>query len=98
MIIKRTLLSLAILVACYHCQAQFDSTIESLQKIPAKYFDKIENKIDKYSNRITGKTVKTLTKLSRWEKKIQLLLEKANPEAANNLFGPGKTTFTSLLQ
>jgi hypothetical protein len=58
----------------------------------------MENKIDKYSNRITGKTEKTLVKLSRWEKKIQSLLEKVNPETANNLFGPGKITFTVMLQ
>jgi len=80
------------------CEAQIDSTLEALQKIPAKYFSGIDNKIDKYSSRLTGKTERTLVKLSRWENKIKALLEKANPEVANNLFGEGKTTFTSMLQ
>jgi hypothetical protein len=50
------------------CEAQADSTfqaLESLQKIPVKYLTAVENKIDKYSNRITGKTEKTLAKLSK---------------------------------
>jgi hypothetical protein len=97
----RLLILLSIICSTQYCAAQTDSifqTLENLQKVPVKYLNVIENKIDKYSSRITGKTEKTLVKLSRWEKKIQSLLEKASPETANNLFGPGKISFTVMLQ
>lgn len=80
------------------CEAQIDSTLESLQKIPAKYLSKIENKIDRYSNRLTTKTEKTLSKLSRWEDKIKSILEQVSPEAATKLFGNNQMTFGSLLK
>ena len=54
--------------------------------------------MNKYSNRLSSKTEKTLEKLSRWENKIKSLLEKASPETAQKLFAPGQTTFTTLLQ
>lgn len=97
----RLYITILIILSSHLCVAQTDSifqAIESLQKIPEKYFTKIDNKIDKYSNRITEKTEKTLAKLSHWENKIKALLEKASPEAANSLFGEGKTTFTTILQ
>lgn len=80
------------------CDAQLDSTIESLQKIPTKYLSQVDGKIEKYSNRITSKTEKTLTKLSNWENKVKSLLEKASPETAQRLFGNNQTTFSTLLQ
>ena len=75
-----------------------DSTINQLQNIPTKYISGINKKITKYSNRLTSKTEKTLTKLSRWENKIKSLLEKASPQTAAQLFAPGQPTFTSLLE
>ena len=56
-------LAILILLICFSamCEAQLDSTLEALQKIPVKYLSSIDSKIDKYSNRITGKTEKTLT-------------------------------------
>ena len=75
-----------------------DSTLDALQHIPTRYINTIDSKIDKYSSRITTKTTKTLTKLSRWENKIKSLLEKASPQTAAQLFAPGQPTFTSLLQ
>ena len=76
---------------------QHDSSLLVLSELPNKYFKEVDKKIDQYSNRITGKTEKTLIKLSRWEKKIQVALEKVNPAAAQRLFGPGRTTFSSML-
>ena len=76
---------------------QHDSSLLVLSELPNKYFKEVDKKIDVYSNRITGKTEKTLLKLSRWEKKIQVALEKVNPGAAEHLFGPGRTTFSSML-
>ncbi|MEO6720866.1 MAG: hypothetical protein ABIN67_10875 [Ferruginibacter sp.] len=75
-----------------------DSTLDNLQQIPTKYVKDIDKKITQYSSRITKKTEKTLTKLSRWENKIQGLLQRVSPEAANRLFGNNQLTFTSLLQ
>ena len=69
-----------------------------LQQLPNKYLATIENKVDKYSNRLNNKTEKTLEKLSRWENKIKSLLDKTSPETAQTLFAPGQTTFTIVLQ
>ena len=91
------LLSLMIFIS-YGSKAQVDSTLEALKKIPVKYINEIGNKIDKYTNRVTGKTEKTLAKLSRWENKIKSLLEKASPETAAKLFASNQTTFSSLLK
>jgi len=78
--------------------AQTDSVLASIQAVPAKYITKIDDKISTYSDRITGKTEKTLAKLSKWENKIKGLLEQASPETAVKLFGPGKMTFSTVLQ
>lgn len=51
-------------------QDKLDSTLDNLQRIPTKYIAGIDKKIKQYRNRITSKTEKTLTKLSRWESKI----------------------------
>jgi len=90
-----------ILLASYHCEAQVDSIFQSLEnhkKVPVKYLNAVENKIDKYSNRITGKTEKTLVKLSKWENKIKNILDQVSPETSAKLFGNNATTFGSLLK
>lgn len=86
-----------ILPLCY-CQAQTDSLLEKLQTIPLRYLEGTEKKVKKYSDRITGKTGKTLVKLSRWETKIKSLLEKTSPETANRLFASNQLTFNAVLQ
>jgi len=84
---------------CAIAKAQaIDSTLNNLQQIPTKYINDVDKKIDQYTSRITSKTEKTLTKLSRWENKIKPLLQQASPETAERLFGEGKITFTTLLQ
>jgi hypothetical protein len=79
-------------------QKNIDSTLDNLQQLPKKYLTGINKKVSQYTSRITGKTEKTLTKLSRWENKIKGLLQKASPETAERLFGNNQLTFTSLLQ
>jgi len=74
-----------------------DSIIPSIRQVPVKYLSQISAKADKYSSRIASKTEKTLTKLSKWELKIHGLLQKADPAAAERLFGAGRITFTSML-
>ena len=96
-LIRLTMLSVLLLVVSVS-EAQLDSTLESLQKIPAKYLSSIDKKIDKYSNRITGKTEKTLTKLSRWDNKIKSILEQVSPETAQKLFGNNQLSFSGALQ
>jgi hypothetical protein len=97
-----TLLALILHSAyCYGQQAKnTDSTtdIPSITKIPLKFITQTNDKIDKYTNRITSKTEKTLTKLAKWETKIHKLLDKASPQTAQQLFGEGKLTFASMLQ
>ena len=87
-----------LLTACLTSKAQTDSTLQQLQQVPLKYIKQVDKKIDQYNSRITSKTEKTLTKLSKWENKIKTLLEKANPEAAQRLFGNNQLTFTTALE
>jgi hypothetical protein len=100
-----TLLALLLHSAyCYGQQANnannADSiaAVPSITKIPLKFITQTNDKIDKYTNRITSKTEKTLTKLAKWENKIHKLLDKASPQTAQQLFGEGKLTFASMLQ
>jgi hypothetical protein len=75
-----------------------DSSLDNLLQVPIKYINQVDKKIEEYSDRIINKTEKTLTKLSRWENKIRAILEEANPETAQRLFGNNQLTFTKLLQ
>jgi hypothetical protein len=94
----RIITLLLLVMACSPCIAQTDSAIKTLQQLPLKYINQLDGKIDKYSKRISSKTEKALQKLAKWETKIQNLLQKLNPQAAENLFGNNQTTFTTLLQ
>ena len=85
---------LLLLTTCFTSKAQTDSVLQSLQQVPVKYISQVDKKIDQYTSRITNKTEKTLTKLSRWENKIHTVLEKVNPEAAQRLFADNQLTFT----
>ena len=99
--LKQFIFSILLQFSFYGCLAQSDSifrTLENLQKIPVKYLNAVENKIDKYSTRITGKTEKTLAKLSKWENKIKDILDKVSPETSAKLFGNNQTTFSTLLK
>jgi Skp family chaperone for outer membrane proteins len=78
--------------------AQPDTAIPNIAKIPVKFIEQTNAKIDKYTNRITSKTEKTLQKLAKWENKIKGLLQKADPATAEKLFGQGKITFTAMLE
>lgn len=75
-----------------------DSIIQTIQDIPLKYIKQVDQKIDKYSSRITGRTEKTLAKLSKWENKIRGLLEKVSPETARKLFANEELTFNGMLK
>jgi hypothetical protein len=98
MSLSRLFILFLLIFTSHYCKAQEDTTVQSIQHLPLKYIHQIDSKIDKYTNRITNKTEKTLTKLSRWENKIKALLEKANPETAQKLFGNNQLTFTSALE
>lgn len=78
--------------------AQVDSTLTQLQSLPAKYFETVSAKADKYYKDVTSKTEKTLEKLVKWEQKIKSLLEKVSPETAVKLFSNSQITFATLLQ
>ncbi len=98
MSLTRLLIATLLTFTSHYCEAQADTTIQALQQLPARYISSIDSKINKYSNRISSKTEKTLAKLSRWENKIRSLLQKVNPEAAAKLFGSDQTTFSNVLQ
>jgi hypothetical protein len=94
----RLLPALLLILASHYCAAQTDSILQSLQQVPLKYINQVDNKIDKYSQRITNKTIKTLERLSKWENKIKSLLLKVNPEAAQHLFADNQLTFSAALE
>jgi hypothetical protein len=101
MSLTRLFITTLIIFSSHFCVGQTDSifqTLENLQKVPVKYLNAVENKIDKYSSRITGKTEKTLVKLSKWENKIKNILDQVSPETSAKLFGSNATTFGSLLK
>lgn len=87
---------LLFLISAIGSAQSIDSTLDNLKRIPTKYLNGIDKKINQYSNRITNKTGKTLTRLSRWENKIHGMLQKVSPEADQRLFGNNQLTFSSL--
>lgn len=98
-ITNRVFLLIFIMISCVgEMHAQTDSAEISINKIPIKYLNEINSKADKYSNRVIGKTKRTLLKLAKFESKIKALLEKTDPSLAERLFGNGKMTFGLMLQ
>ncbi len=79
------------------CLGQIDSSQYLLQNIPKKYFKQVDHKIDQYQARISKRTIQTLEKLSRWESKVQKMLERVSPETAARFFTNEQPTFTSIL-
>jgi hypothetical protein len=71
--------------------------IPNITEVPLKFIKNTNEKIDKYSSRLTSKTQKTLENLSKWEAKIKKLLEKTSPQTVQQLFGEGRQTFASML-
>ncbi len=95
---KLTLIVLAMLLISKFSIAQTDSSLAKLQQLPNKYFAQVAKKIDKYSNRLTSKTEKTLTKLAHWETRLQKTLRKVSPETAQRLFANPDMTFSGMLK
>ena len=93
---KLVCLLLLVLPAC-KLSAQHDITLLALQQLPAKYFKETGKKIDQYTQRVSNKTGKTLTRLARWEAKVQSMLQKVNPGAADRLFANEQLTFKGML-
>ena len=100
-IVKVSLLLLAITLHSAHSYGQQDTsanTPPSITKVPLQFIKQTNLKIDKYTHRISSKTEKTLVKLTKWENKIQQLLQKTSPQTAQQLFGEGKLSFATMLQ
>ncbi len=95
---KRLPLFFLFIIGTIYCQAQVDSAFDALKRMPEKYVSLIDNKVEKYSDRLTGKTERTLAKLSKWENKIKGLLDNVSPETSAKLFGANQTTFSTLLK
>ncbi len=97
---KKHILLIALLLSCtFIATAQkADSITKEAVQLPKNYIAQIDSKVDKYYNRITNKTEKTLEKLAKWEGRLKPIIEKANPETAQRLFGNNQLTFAKLLQ
>jgi hypothetical protein len=96
-ILKTIIIFLLFTLQTVFSYGQQDSVIPSITKVPLKFIKQTNDKIEKYSNRITGKTEKTLEKLAKFENRIHKLLLKASPTVAEQLFGQGRETFASML-
>ncbi len=90
---KITLALFLLLTGCATmAQPSADST-QDLSEVPTRFFTAIDKKLDHYTHRIDAKTGRTLARLARWEAKLKNILEKASPETAARLFGPGQLSF-----
>ena len=96
--LNRICFIILILTLANNSWAQVDSVLQNIQNIPIKFIKQADKKIDRYTNRITNKTERTLTKLSRWENNIHKLLEKVNPEVSQRLFAVNQLSFTKALE
>jgi hypothetical protein len=96
-ILKTIITILLLTLKTVFCYGQQDSIIPSITKVPLKFIKQTNDKIEKYSNRLTSKTEKTLEKLAKFENRIHKLLLNANPTVAEQLFGEGRETFASML-
>ncbi len=92
------LVTICMFACCAKLAAQKDSSLQALEQLPTRYVSTIDKKITTYSNRVSKKTIKTLTRLSHWESKIKTTLQKVNPQAAQQLFGNQQLSFASLLE
>ena len=97
MIFKSSILLFGFFLLFFNCLAQLDSTTIIINKLTGKYATIVDKKVDTYTKRISSKTEKTLVKLSKWEQKIYITLNKVNPKAANRLFSEPNQTFTDAL-
>jgi hypothetical protein len=97
---KITSILLAFILLSVLSYGQKDSTIPAIPNItevPLKFIKNTNDKIEKYSDRLSSKTVGALEKLAKFENRIHKLLLKADANVANQLFGEGKVTFASML-
>lgn len=72
--------------------------LENLQRDYVKYFYNFKNKIYKYIKHITGKTEKTLIKLSNRENKIKNILGKVSSKTSAKLCDSIAVAFSTYLQ
>ena len=98
--LQHLLVLMAISVSGY-CFAMTEGADSSIIPLPPKltqeYLSHTSAKIERYTKRINDKTEKTLERLSRWESKIQRLLQKASPETASRLFANDRLSFKTML-
>jgi len=95
---KKILCFIAVLMALSaSAQPKVDTTAGLTSLYTQRYPKKVLGKMHQYEKRLTGKTEKTLTRLSKWENKIRAILKKADPQAEARLFSNEQMTFSSLL-
>jgi hypothetical protein len=98
--VKVSIILLVFILHNVYSYAQADTALEpipTITEVSLQFIKESNKKIDKYTNRLTSKTEKTLIKLTKWENKIKKLLEKTSPETAQQLFSQGTTSFATML-
>ncbi len=70
------------LLTTYSKGQDADSVILNVEKLPGKYYSKVNKKISSIDEQLTKKSVKYLAKFQRQERKLQEKLKKLNPEVA----------------
>ena len=73
-----------------------DSSINTLQNLPSKYFSKIQNKISFLNEQMTKKSLKYLAKFEKQQKRLQEKLLKLHPELATSFLSNGKEKYDQL--
>lgn len=96
MFTKKIILVIVTFYTSNICFSQRDST--SLENIPLKFITNSSKKIQNYSNAVSSKTDKTLSKLIKWENKIKSILERTNPKVAASLFNENHISFQQIKQ
>ena len=61
-----------------------DSSLNVVQKLPEKYYSKVDKKFSSVNDQLTKKSLKYLAKFQRQEQKLQQRLQKLHPELVLN--------------
>ncbi len=74
------LLLILCLIATHSKAQDADSVVQNVQKLPGKYYSKVDKKISSVDEQLTKKSIKYLARFQKQEKKLQKKLQKLNSE------------------
>jgi hypothetical protein len=78
-------------------RCQIDTAITTISSKLPQYVAGVQAKMERYQQRLTHSTAKTLKRLAKWEVRIKQSIEKVNPELAKHLFSESAMSFQRML-